>query len=384
MPIQFLKDLSKIEKFYNISDTIDPELTAVILHSESLADAVLNYTKKSKDSRLLPTFIILDMDAGAITDTNIINLVKKFKLNIIPIMRKDKISQKQFCFYTKPEFYKELKLVKMREILRVSAKYYNIKDNFLIDISVFDQPSPPPMRVDFVDSRMEDIVRIYRALNDDLSRECFLRLIKFLKTGITCYLSPALYAQYEHPLVKAEVGDYIIEGGLDSGDTTLRFLELIGSTGHIYAFEPLQKAYDKTKKLVSKYDNATIEHYGLFSKSMKFYVTQLGCSSYLVEEAADNTEKCHAITIDDYARRNINKCDMIKLDIEGAEIECLKGAEDTINKFYPKLQISLYHRPPTQYLEIPLMILDNYPDYQLYFGHHCLWVWETMLYAIKK
>ena len=58
----------------------------------------------------------------------------------------------------------------------------------------------------------------------------------------------------------------------------------------------------------------------------------------------------------------INKLNFIKLDIEGAELEVLRGAEKSIKILRPRLAISIYHKLE-HFFEIPLYlneILSNY------------------------
>ncbi len=71
----------------------------------------------------------------------------------------------------------------------------------------------------------------------------------------------------------------------------------------------------------------------------------------------------------------------IKMDIEGSELAALQGAKETIQKYRPKLAISLYHKPEDM-LEIPNYILNIVPDYKLYLRHYATNLWETVLYAI--
>ena len=50
-----------------------------------------------------------------------------------------------------------------------------------------------------------------------------------------------------------------------------------------------------------------------------------------------------AVTVDDLVRRfALNRVDWIKLDVEGAEVEVLKGAEQSIQRFHPVLFIEVH------------------------------------------
>ena len=53
------------------------------------------------------------------------------------------------------------------------------------------------------------------------------------------------------------------------------------------------------------------------------------------------------------------------MDIEGSEINALKGGKITINKYKPKLAISAYHKWD-DLLKIPLLIHSIRPDYKFY------------------
>ena len=71
------------------------------------------------------------------------------------------------------------------------------------------------------------------------------------------------------------------------------------------------------------------------------------------------------------------------MDIEGAELETLKGAEQTIRRFRPKLAICLYHRPE-DFVTIPRFLDRVLPQYQFAIGHFTIHAEETVLYAWTK
>lgn len=74
---------------------------------------------------------------------------------------------------------------------------------------------------------------------------------------------------------------------------------------------------------------------------------------------------------------------MIKMDVEGAELESLKGARETILRNRPKLAICIYHKPEDM-TEIPLYIKSLVPEYKFFVRHHSNYFAETVLYAIVQ
>lgn len=69
------------------------------------------------------------------------------------------------------------------------------------------------------------------------------------------------------------------------------------------------------------------------------------------------------------------------MDVEGAELDALIGASETIKNYHPKLAISIYHKSSDIY-EIPKCILDIDNTYNFYIRHYTNLEFETVLYAI--
>jgi FkbM family methyltransferase len=63
-------------------------------------------------------------------------------------------------------------------------------------------------------------------------------------------------------------------------------------------------------------------------------------SDYVAIGKNENTEECASVSLDYYVtKNNINKVDYIKIDVEGAELLVLNGAQELIKKFKPIIQV---------------------------------------------
>lgn len=72
---------------------------------------------------------------------------------------------------------------------------------------------------------------------------------------------------------------------------------------------------------------------------------------------------------------------MIKMDIEGSELEALRGARKTICRDKPRLAVCIYHKAEDM-TEVPLYIKELVPEYRLYVRHHSKEIGETVFYAV--
>lgn len=97
---------------------------------------------------------------------------------------------------------------------------------------------------------------------------------------------------------------------------------------------------------------------------------------------AASTESVPAVTIDDVVEeQHLGRVDFIKMDIEGGEVDALRGAEGTLKRFTPRLAISAYHRPH-DLPDIVALIRQACPDYRLYLSHKPPGLCDTVLFAV--
>jgi len=73
----------------------------------------------------------------------------------------------------------------------------------------------------------------------------------------------------------------------------------------------------------------------------------------------------------------------IKLDIEGAEEDALRGAAVHLSQYQPQLAIACYHKASDLW-NLTKTILELHSGYQIYLRHYSNFALETILYAIPR
>lgn len=83
------------------------------------------------------------------------------------------------------------------------------------------------------------------------------------------------------------------------------------------------------------------------------------------------------------SERRLASVDFIKMDVEGGEVDALKGARQTILRHGPRLAISVYHLA-RDLPDVVAAIRQARPDYQFFLSHKSRGLSETMLFASVK
>jgi hypothetical protein len=83
--------------------------------------------------------------------------------------------------------------------------------------------------------------------------------------------------------------------------------------------------------------------------------------------------------LDDWCRDNAVRPDFIKRDVEGAEVDALRGARHVITAYTPRLAVCLYHRLSDMW-GIPPLLREMVPEYRFRCRKNAPFV-EFVLYA---
>lgn len=176
-------------------------------------------------------------------------------------------------------------------------------------------------------------------------------------------------------------GEYFVDAGCFNGDTSAQCLKWCsGNLKMVYAFEPDRRNYQVCYNNLSRMGRAfELYESAVWSgrDTLKFQEdTGAGWGSFV---SAGGKISIEADSIDNKLKGR--KATYIKMDVEGSELEALKGSITTIQNYRPKLAISLYHKPE-DIIEIPLFLEKLDLGYKYYLRHYQTRMEETVLYAV--
>ncbi len=213
--------------------------------------------------------------------------------------------------------------------------------------------------------------------------------IYYTPKGIYSHLSVKQYEYMTGQIsIKAEQGDVVLDCGACWGDTALFFAHQVKEPGHVYSFEFIPDNIRIFNANINLEQNSrlkdiiTLVPFPLGEVSGREISYEEDGPGSRVSGNADAQSKATTICIDDFARQyGLEKVDLIKMDIEGAELPSLKGAVNVIRRFRPKLAISIYHSLD-DFTGISQYIDSLNLGYEFYLKHGSTHQEETVLLAI--
>lgn len=138
---------------------------------------------------------------------------------------------------------------------------------------------------------------------------------------------------------------------------------------------------EKAKDRLKDYSDITYICAGVGErKGEKNYNPIGGDSGFVSEYETDISEPIEMVVLDDWVKSHKS---YIKMDIEGYELEALKGAQKVIKSLKPILSISVYHKTNDLHNIIPLILSWN-PEYRVYLRHYRNNYSDTRAYFISN
>jgi FkbM family methyltransferase len=149
----------------------------------------------------------------------------------------------------------------------------------------------------------------------------------------------------------------------------------------IYAFEPDLQNFKKLTDRVKEYNQQVVLFpCGVYSHTEFLHFNSgAGEGSKLSDEG---NEVIPCVALDDVLINAISGPAYLKMDIEGAELNALKGAKNLIEKCDIDLAICVYHKPH-DIIKIPQWV-NTFGKYDFYLRLYGYYGMELVLYAVKR
>lgn len=146
-------------------------------------------------------------------------------------------------------------------------------------------------------------------------------------------------------LSRLKEGFVVLDIGANVGLISLLTAKKVGKTGRVYAFEPVPDIFVRLQENIALNGFNNIEPVPLALSSQRgmatISISHDGASS-LFRRVSDEFIEVPTERLDDFVEREgIERVDAIKLDVEGAELHVIRGADKTIRRFKPIMMVEI-------------------------------------------
>ncbi len=139
-------------------------------------------------------------------------------------------------------------------------------------------------------------------------------------------------------------GMTVMDIGANIGVYALYFARKVGPNGRVYAFEPVPEYFERLKEHIALNNATNIVPVplALFDRKGTVKMSVAEGASSIFCYSTDQFVEVPATTLDDFvAEQGIKRVDALKLDVEGAELKVIHGADKTIRQFKPVMMVEL-------------------------------------------
>jgi FkbM family methyltransferase len=211
---------------------------------------------------------------------------------------------------------------------------------------------------------------IMRLLKDNQSELFFIKQGPL--KGLQIYTSLDRIDHYVEgtyePEVIAEFYKHLSNGmcaldiGAHHGYASMLLSKLVGENGKVIAYEPVPENVEQFRKTIetNKLMNVILVPYAVSDETKEVIINMsrlYSSAMHFVDDNDTQSEHFHvkAVAIDDHIGGElVSRVDFVKIDVEGHEIEVLKGMLNTIEEFRPVIVCEV-HNPDNMSRIVPFL-----------------------------
>lgn len=182
---------------------------------------------------------------------------------------------------------------------------------------------------EYIETKIQPSVRMRLYLDSELSQRIYCKDFEWQER------------QFLNEFLRS--GDVFVDVGANIGLFTLIAANIVGNTGHVYAFEPCSKTFQRllSNMQLNRLNNVSCYQIALSDeeavKEITISLDGFDAWNSLAKPIAGNSfavEKVNCTTWNKFAQENnlAGRVTMMKIDVEGWELHVLKGGYDTLSR----------------------------------------------------
>lgn len=229
-----------------------------------------------------------------------------------------------------------------------------------------------------IDTNLEKWRSVFENLADVESKTVFNDVLHYRLTADHTALAKYTFRpmeQYFEEFMAFDKEIFVDAGGFD-GDTTEQFCVRYPDYKKVYLFEPSQNNIQSAKKRLAQFHSINFIEKGVSDEPGVLYLNSNEGSSCMVSPTGFS--EINVTTIDLHITEKVS---FIKMDLEGWEINAIRGARNHIMNDHPKLAIAVYHRP-SDIWRIFDLVRSFRKDYKVYLRHYTESWTETIMFFV--
>lgn len=217
-----------------------------------------------------------------------------------------------------------------------------------------------------------ELQAVYTLLADAKSREVFSATLNYKLSGKISYLFNCTTQRVDDicELLRPAQDEVYMDLGAYNGDTVRELGELTDwHWREVLAVEPDRRNCRKLRVLADELAERNlpvkVHEAGIWNKEGELGFSDSGGRQSTFIGAEKRTVP--VTTIDAVAAGR--EVSLIKMDVEGAEVQALEGGRKTLQKFLPKLFVAAYHYD-VDLFRLPLLLQQIAPQYKIFLRKH--------------
>lgn len=216
-----------------------------------------------------------------------------------------------------------------------------------------------------------DFVWLYRRFPDYLSKLTLTAILLnwiMMERNLLRFVKSIFPDYYEPDIFPNNKDDIFVDIGAYTGDSILNYVNNYGTDyKKIYAYEITESSCEIMRSTLKELHDVEIRRKGVGEKAGEMFLNA-SHSDPSANQISDKLSKdrVEIVTLDEDLPDGFT---FLKMDIEGAEYNALKGSEQTIRRCTPKLAVCVYHGYDDIW-RIPMLIDSINPNYEFYLRHN--------------